>query len=79
LGISSRGGCLWPTYKDYRKLVSIIAHCENSVSGLALDFCYGLALDFGLDLMQPVNWQPQCALLYRVYTIQLIWFPAIGV
>ena len=31
------------TDKDYRKLVSILAHCVNSVSGLALDFCYGLA------------------------------------
>ena len=29
----------------------------NSVSGLALDFGYELALDFGLDLMQLVNWQ----------------------
>jgi hypothetical protein len=47
LGISSRGGCLWSTDKDYRKLVPILAHCVNSVSGLALDFGYGLALDFG--------------------------------
>ena len=52
MGISSRGGCLWSTDKDYLKLFSISAHCVNSVSGLALYFGYGLALDFGLDLMQ---------------------------
>ena len=55
MGISSRGRCLWSTDKDYRKLVSILAHCVNSVSGLALDFGNRLALDFGLDLMQLVN------------------------
>ena len=48
-GISSCGGCLWSTDKDDRKLVCILAHCVNSVSGLALDFGYGLALGFGLD------------------------------
>ena len=46
LGISSRGGCLWSTDKEYRKLVSILAHYVNSVSGLGLDLSYGLALDF---------------------------------
>ena len=29
----------------------------NSVSGLAIDFVYSLALDFGLDHMQLVNCQ----------------------
>jgi hypothetical protein len=46
LGISSRGGCLWSSDKDYRKLVPILAYCVTSDSGLALDFVYGLALDF---------------------------------
>jgi hypothetical protein len=46
LGISSRGGCFWSTDIDYRKMVSILAHCVNSVSGLSLDFAYGLAFDF---------------------------------
>jgi hypothetical protein len=55
LGISSRGGCLWSTDKDYRKVVPILAHGVHSVSGLALDFGHGLALDFGLDHMQLVN------------------------
>ena len=49
----------------------------NSVSGLALDFGNRLALDFGLDLMQLVNWQRQCdvrctpyfSLLYSLYCI----------
>ena len=45
LGISSSGGCLWSTDKDDRKLVSILAHCVNSVSSLALDFGHCLALD----------------------------------
>ena len=55
MGISSRGGCLWSTDKDYRKVVHILAHGVHSVSGLALDFGHGLALDFGLDHMQLVN------------------------
>ena len=42
-------------------MVSILAQCVNSVPSLALGFGYGLALDFGLDLMQPVNSQRQCA------------------
>jgi hypothetical protein len=33
----------------------MLAHCVNSVSGLALDFGYWIALDFGLDLMLRVN------------------------
>jgi hypothetical protein len=49
LGISSRGGCLWPTDKDYRKQITTLAHAVNSISGLALDFGRCLALDFGLD------------------------------
>jgi hypothetical protein len=55
LGISSRGGCLWSTDKDYWKLVPILAHYVTSVSGLALDFVYGLVLDFGSDHMQLLN------------------------
>ena len=55
MGISSRGKCLWSTDKDYRILVPILAHGVHSVSGLALDFGHGLALDFGLDHMQLVN------------------------
>ena len=47
LGMSSRGRCLRSTDTDYSNLVSILAHCVNSVSGLALDFGYGLAIDFG--------------------------------
>ena len=51
MGISSCGGWLWSTDKDYRKLVPILAHGVNSVSGLALDF--------GLDHLQLVNcWGP---------------------
>jgi hypothetical protein len=49
LGISSRGGCLGSTDKDYRKEITILAHAVNSVSGLSLDFGHGLVLDFGLD------------------------------
>jgi hypothetical protein len=60
------------TDKDFRKMVSILAHCVNSVSSLALDFGYGLAFDFGLDLMQLVNWQRQCALLFRFKTLLLL-------
>ena len=55
MGISSRGGCLWSTDKDYRILVPILAHGVHSVSGLALDFGHGLVLHFGLDHMQLVN------------------------
>jgi hypothetical protein len=29
--------------------LTTLEHAVNSVSGLALDFCHGLALDFGLD------------------------------
>jgi hypothetical protein len=36
-------------------MVPILAHCVTSVSSLALDFVYGLALDFGSDHMQLVN------------------------
>ena len=56
MDISYRGRCLWSTDKDYRKLVPILAHCVNTVSSLALDFGYGLALDIGLDHMQLVNY-----------------------
>ena len=45
MGISSRGGSLWSTDNDYRKQIPILAHAMNSVSGLASDFGYGLALD----------------------------------
>jgi hypothetical protein len=34
---------------SYRRLAPILSHCVNSVSSLALDFGYRLALDFGLD------------------------------
>ena len=64
MGISSRGRCLCSTDKDYRKLVSILGHCVNSISGLAYDFDYGLALDFCLD---------QCALLYRLTNLLLLY------
>jgi hypothetical protein len=47
--MSSRGRCLRSTDKDYRKQITILAHAVNSVSGLALDFGLGLALDLGLD------------------------------
>ena len=39
----------------FGQLTKITVHCVNSVSGLALDFGYGIALDFDLDLIQPVN------------------------
>jgi hypothetical protein len=53
LGISSQSGYLWSTDKDYKKMVSILAYCVNSASGLFSGFGYGIALE--LDLMQPVN------------------------
>ena len=55
LGISSRSGCLSSTDKDCRKSDSILAHCVNSVSGLALDFGYRFALDFCSYHMHLVN------------------------
>jgi hypothetical protein len=55
LGISSNGRCLWSTDNVNRKLVSILAHCVNSVSGLALDYGYGLASDFCLYHMTLLN------------------------
>ena len=47
----------------------------NSVSGLALDFGYGLALDFCFCLyhMQLVNWQRQFALLYIMSNLLLLY------
>jgi hypothetical protein len=47
--MSFRGRCLWSIDKDYREQIAIFAHAVNSVSGLALDFGHGLALDLGLD------------------------------
>ena len=60
LGISSRGRCLWVNDKDYKKQIPILAHAGNSVSGLALDFDHGLALDFGLDNSSPVTLVTPC-------------------
>ena len=39
----------------FGQLTKILAHYVNSVSGFALDFSYGLALDISLYHMQLVN------------------------
>jgi hypothetical protein len=63
-GISSHGGCLWSTDKDYTKQITCLAHAVNSVSGLALDFGHRLALDFiyfNIQLVTLVNFMYTCA------------------
>jgi hypothetical protein len=73
LGISSRGGCLWSTDKDDRKLVSILAHCVNSVSDLALDFGYGLSLDFFISYATCKLTAAMCFAVQNQQLIAAVW------
>ena len=74
LGISSRGSCHWSSeISDYGKQIITIAHAVNSVSGLALVFCYDLALDFGLDYIKLANLVKQCSCTVCVHiTAELV-------